>query len=83
MKNDGGTAFPDQGQIILANGQWNDGWSPGMSLRDWFAGEALKGILSNPALIDTISQSTPDWIAIHAGLVADAMLKNRPEDSDG
>lgn len=39
-KNDGGAAFPgEQGHI--PDGTWNQTFDPGMSLRDWFAGQAL------------------------------------------
>ena len=44
-KNDGGPAFPlvethpVMGQRI---------WSQGLTLRDWFAGQALAGMLANP-----------------------------------
>lgn len=46
-KNDGGAAFPfgesryDGGNHYLGKQYW-----PGMSLRDWFAGQALIGLLS-------------------------------------
>ncbi len=36
MKDDGGPAFPVQEQTDKAYDLWNP--SPGMSLRDWFAG---------------------------------------------
>ena len=71
MKNDGGPAFPkgfpDAGTT-----------SKGMSLRDWFAGMALQGLLSS---------QQPDWTASDEGStfraykLADAMLAER-EKSD-
>ena len=39
VKPDGGPAFPRE------NSDWG---VPGMTLRDWFAGQALSGILANP-----------------------------------
>lgn len=42
VKDDGGPAFPDPAR---AGGHCMD---TGMSLRDWFAGQALTGDLSNP-----------------------------------
>ena len=37
--DDGGQAFPgEQGHI--PGDTWNQTWDPGMSLRDWFAGQA-------------------------------------------
>ncbi len=57
--------------------------SPGMTLRDWFAGQAveqcMRNALSNNGCWD------PDNVAYHAYLVADAMLRARahPETNDG
>ena len=42
-KNDGGPAFP----IQIVDNISNDN-KPGMSLRDWFAGQALAGLCANP-----------------------------------
>ncbi len=56
--NDGGPAFPGE-QGHTPDGKWNQTWEPGMSLRDWFAGQALKGLLSNPMMTHT----TIDWLA--------------------
>jgi hypothetical protein len=42
--NDGGPAFPSVGE-----GFGNPSYSaPGMTLRDWFAGQALAGALADP-----------------------------------
>ena len=41
--NDGGPAFPGQ-QDTCPDGKWNQTWEPGMSRRDWFAGQALAGL---------------------------------------
>lgn len=49
----------------------------GMTLRDWFAGQALAGILSNSTLIDSHTRGTGEWAAEHAYMQADAMLKAR------
>lgn len=66
---DGGPAFPSD-------------WAPqggqatqGMSLRDWFAGQALLGLRANPGLTDRGA----DWadFAHDAYGQADAMLKER------
>jgi hypothetical protein len=81
---DGGSAFPIPGEKLLSeNGTPHDpayyGWSicpqPGMSLRDWFAGQALIGILGSRTgfLIDVGTSNAPDW----AYQVADAMLAAR------
>jgi hypothetical protein len=77
-EQDGGPAFPDQGQRMEGDGKWNQQWSPGMSLRDWFAGQALIGIVA-----DDIKQGLPAdgldirHVADAAYRYADAMLEAR------
>ena len=71
-RHDGGPAFP-----CLGNVGHNSDWvsDDGMSLRDWFAGQALAGILSNPNIENA-------YFKIDAGLAydaADAMLAARSE----
>ena len=78
-KNDGGPAFPDQGQRKETNGTWNQQWSPGMSLRDWFAGMALQGLLAaeaHPRSIGT-TYELQEQIPEHAYKFADAMIAER------
>ena len=66
--NDGGPAFPgEQGNIPA--GTWNQTWCGGMSLRDWFAGQALTAY----KLADMSSAEA----AKYAYADADAMLKAR------
>jgi hypothetical protein len=70
--NDGGPAFP----ISRENESWH---SPGMSLRDWFAGQALAGILSGLP----VGKEVPDpWLARECYRAADAMLafRNQPQE---
>jgi len=79
--NDGGPAFPhlrrhisDNTYIPLAEG--------GMSLRDWFAGQALAGIsmATTTAAIHGIGKVPPPEIeAEWAFATADAMLAEREE----
>lgn len=65
---DGGPAFPrppigeDCGRPY--------GHNDGMSLRDWFAGQALAGLLAQYG-------ADPEWTAIAAYKEADAMLAAR------
>ena len=56
--NDGGAAFPG----------WESQIRPGMTLRDWFAGQALATINSG---------GSPEWKAVIAYMQADAMLAQR------
>lgn len=68
--NDGGPAFP-LAASTMPNGehQWHE---YGMSLRDWFAGQALAGMLSNPECI-----TGRPAVAVHAYGYADAMIAAR------
>lgn len=81
--NDGGPAFPRE-----AIGP-EDYWLPGMSLRDWFAGQAMKTFLDvDLDRHDGGKSSGPVYVAIGAYMIADAMLEasevkldpNRPKD---
>jgi len=68
----GGPAFPsEQGQSV--DGTWNPTYSSGMSLRDYFAGQALAGICSDNEATDV------EWIARWCWKVADVMMKSREE----
>lgn len=71
-RNDGGSAFPHEEWCNSATSRIEMG-SPGMSLRDWFAGQALIGIIASP------HQHLADmrtW-ARDAFCAADAMLAAR------
>ena len=76
-KNDGGPAFPSE-QGHTPEGTWNQTYDPGMSLRDWFAGQTLAALMP-----DFIPGTTPhagaywDSIARDAFACADAMLRAR------
>jgi hypothetical protein len=65
--NDGGPAFP-QPDTYPPNDQVQHG-SPGMSLRDYFAGQALIRLIS--------SATDASAVATHAYAIADAMLEAR------
>lgn len=69
--NDGGPAFPAQ-QLENQDGTWNQTFQWGMSLRDWFAGMAITGLLANPEVHGTAKD-----LARPAYFQADAMLKER------
>ena len=72
-KNDGGPAFPSGPQVLMANGEWSgEPLEYGMSLRDWFAGQALAGILAGDA-----HGSVVDDEVRTAFRYADAMLQAR------
>ena len=65
--DDGGPAFPLLDQRYMAQG---------MTLRDWFAGQALMSMLSQP---DNISDKTFKVAADLSYRFADAMLDARKE----
>lgn len=72
-KNDGGPAFPD----LL--------WHNGMTLRDWFAGQAMAGLTANPGgpfqACDrsgwTMINCDQNHVAAECYRLADAMLQER------
>jgi hypothetical protein len=87
--DDGGPAFPftPNEQTILPNGTWNQTYEPGesgMSLRDWFAGMALQGIVGSTVYVTAIvtaEDADPPKIlqsfAANAYDIADAMIAER------
>lgn len=65
-KEDGGPAFPTPARY-------------GMTLRDWFAGQALAGIIAAAAHPDNTDLPRRDDTSVIAYAYADAMLKARGE----
>lgn len=77
-RNDGGPAFP----CVFSDGDGNSVTIEGMSLRDWFAGQALIGIIQTPDFDyddDGVSRpaNSDAEIATAAYQVADAMIAAR------
>lgn len=68
--NDGGPAYPSE-QGHCPNGTWNQTYDSGMSLRDYFAGQALIAHGSHPA--NERVERVAEWCYKQA----DAMLKAR------
>lgn len=64
--NTGGPAFP------ILKTDTHDTWS-GMTLRDWFAGQALAGIMAN----SEFKHCTTDEMVMTAKHLADAMIAAR------
>jgi len=75
--DDGGPAFPRSGTFKdYCRDEFVDSPYSGMSLRDWFAGQALAGLLACP------NNSADVTIIMMASYqVADAMLQARKLDS--
>lgn len=70
--DNGGRAFPCPTPIINGNGDWIFTEDPGMSLRDWFAGQALAGMMADSSL-----RHGHDAFAEGAYQMADAMIAAR------
>jgi len=77
--NDGGPAFPSAA-MPTATDERNE-QRDGMTLRDWFAGQALAGVLANSDLTKFLCSLDPsnghDKIAAHSIAFADAMIDER------
>ncbi len=69
-KNDGGPAFPVKAVREGVTGECLVNFE-GMTLRDWFAGMALQGIMSTPA---KYGGNRPSYDAYQ---IADAMIAER------
>lgn len=52
QRNDGGPAFPAPMSQQTASNQDCAPYQGGMSLRDWFAGQALAGLLANSSTLE-------------------------------
>ena len=73
-KDDGGTAFP----VTVSN---DSAWSQlGMSLRDWFAGQALAGLLAKNTEGGFSKSDGVQRAVMFAFEYADAMLAERAND---
>jgi len=78
--HDGGPAFPclPPDPNPAAYSQFPS--SIGMTLRDWFAGQAMQGMLSNPANYGSSHEWRDDaTVAEQAYEIADDMIKARKE----
>jgi len=79
--NDGGPAFPHMADLVSSDGKGGINTrqitSGGMSLRDWFAGQAMQGYLA--AGNDWSWRDSPieKSVAEESYLLADAMLAAR------
>ena len=74
MKEDGGKALPQVQQQCLQGGQSE--YIGGMSLRDYFAGQALTGLLA----ANTQERYDEEWMAVSAYSISDAMLAEREKE---
>ena len=77
-QDDGGSAHPRVTDTYISGGQE---WSDGMSLRDYFAGQALPAVLE--VAIDSGNYESPEELAKAVsettGLIAEAMIADKRE----
>lgn len=73
--NNGGHAFP----TLFIDPEHGSGY-PGMSLRDWFAGMALQGMIANVNTSPVRTKLGCGYLAKNAFQFADAMLEERKKD---
>lgn len=71
---DGGTAFPSRIMYRDSQGIDHEIVNMGMSLRDWFAGQALSGLIGH---VDKFGVDAPAVAAEAAYEAADAMMAAR------
>lgn len=73
----GGPAFPRQVRAVKQyDGDFQMEGSGGMSLRDWFAGQALGAAFADHAAV-TEGEIDLEYVAASAYALADAMLAER------
>ena len=76
MKPNGGPAFPRED--YQTNGRADGGGGQqGMSLRDYFAGQAVAGFTSSADAEGAWTGADPHTVAANAYQIADAMLAER------
>ena len=73
---DGGPAFPSENLTSIGAYEVHGLHRPGMSLRDWFAGQAMNGVLRKSRVGSPDPKDTARW----AYYVADAMLIERQKE---
>ena len=77
---DGGPAFPVQSEMLRGDAMVKCTVAEGMTLRQWYKGQALAGLLANQSLLVRVDKemgakvSTRDAAAKFAGAVADSIL---------
>lgn len=72
-KDTGGPAFPSE-QHETQNGEWNQSYAQGMTMRDYFAAKAMVSILDQKDAHDGRECESAAWMAYR---MADAMLRER------
>lgn len=73
------SAFPRPAVVAYEGINWTEDSHSGMTLRDWFAGQALIGVTRTRMPAGT--EQIEDILAAVAYKIADAMLKERERDA--
>jgi hypothetical protein len=73
---EGGPAFPSTTRKVTDTEE-SETFYKGMSLRDWFAGKALNGLIAFPGMVEGGLTKSPGPVVRIAYEYADAMLKER------
>ena len=76
-KKTGGPAFPLQS----IGPDFAPGYS-GMTLRDWFAGKAMQGLIASPRGTPNGEDATTGYYAMAAYAMADSMIAEREKNND-
>ena len=78
-KDNGGAAFPSPNDVTFETSRdtFVTGGHSGMTLRDWFAGKALAGILSTDPVDGGSLDDAAKALAVGVYAIADAMLEAR------
>lgn len=76
---DGGSAFPRTGSFTENQlGAYDSTSLDGMSLRDWFVGQAIVGLLASGQWNNaTVQDGFAEHVASQAGEIADAAIAER------
>ncbi len=89
--NNGGNAFPES---YKGNDKPHEGIGDGMTLRDYFAGQAMQGILASYSDIERMRMAAEGWkksgentfeeyLSSMSYQQADAMIKERMKEASG
>ena len=79
-QKEGGSAFPMIESDTHGDGRVFHFSTGGMTLRDYFAGQALAGLMGDYTIVKT--DETAPWIANFVYKMADAMIAEREKQND-
>ena len=80
--DNGGPAFPCEQTYTPGEG-WNQSFDPGMSVLDYFAGQALLGLLPAFENAPEKRNMVSHYLAKRSYEIAEAMLRERSQRNEG